>query len=46
MTTRVFLLDDHEVVRMGLRQLLDEEDDLTVVGEASTAEEALNQLAL
>jgi two-component system, NarL family, response regulator DevR len=43
-TTRVFLLDDHEVVRMGLRQLLDDEEDLTVVGEASTAEEALNRI--
>jgi len=37
----VFLLDDHEVVRRGLRELLEAEDDLTVVGEASTAEEAL-----
>ena len=43
-TTRVFLLDDHEVVRMGLRQLLDDEEDLQVVGEASTAEEALNRI--
>ena len=41
MTTRVFLLDDHEVVRRGLRELFDAEDDLTVVGEAGTAEEAL-----
>jgi len=40
-TTRVFLLDDHEVVRRGLRELFDAEDDLTVVGEAGTAEEAL-----
>jgi len=40
-TTRVFLLDDHEVVRRGLRELFDSEDDLTVVGEAATAEEAL-----
>jgi DNA-binding NarL/FixJ family response regulator len=37
----VFLLDDHEVVRRGLRELFDSEDDLTVVGEAATAEEAL-----
>ena len=36
--TRVFLLDDHEVVRRGLRELLEGEDDLTVVGEADTAE--------
>jgi len=40
-TTRVFLLDDHEVVRRGLRELFESEDDLTVVGEASTAQEAL-----
>ena len=41
MTIRVFLLDDHEVVRRGLRELFDAEADLEVVGEASTAEEAL-----
>jgi DNA-binding NarL/FixJ family response regulator len=40
-TTRVFLLDDHEVVRRGLRELFEAEDDLTVVGEGATAEEAL-----
>jgi DNA-binding NarL/FixJ family response regulator len=40
-TTRVFLVDDHEVVRRGLRELLDGEDDLSVVGEAATAEEAV-----
>jgi two-component system response regulator DevR len=38
---RVFLLDDHEIVRRGLRELLDAEDDIDVVGEASTAAEAL-----
>lgn len=38
---RVFLLDDHEVVRRGLHDLLDIESDLEVVGEASTAEQAL-----
>jgi two-component system, NarL family, response regulator DevR len=41
MTTRVFLLDDHEVVRRGLRELFECEDDLTVVGEGATAAEAL-----
>ena len=41
MTTRVFLLDDHEVVRRGLRELFEAEDDLTVVGEGATAQEAL-----
>ncbi|GAA3749162.1 response regulator transcription factor [Streptomyces tremellae] len=40
---RVFLLDDHEVVRRGLRDLLDAEDDLRVVGEATTMAEALGR---
>ncbi|MFF7588443.1 response regulator [Kitasatospora purpeofusca] len=38
---RVFLLDDHEVVRRGVHDLLDCEPDLEVVGEAATAEQAL-----
>jgi DNA-binding NarL/FixJ family response regulator len=38
---RVFLLDDHEVVRRGVRDLLESEGDIVVVGEASTAEQAL-----
>ncbi|MCB5163852.1 response regulator transcription factor [Streptomyces bambusae] len=38
---RVFLVDDHEVVRRGLHDLLDAEPDITVVGEAATAEQAL-----
>ena len=38
---RVFLLDDHEVVRRGVRDLLDDEADITVVGEASTAGQAM-----
>ena len=44
MTTRVFLLDDHEIVRRGLRELLEAEDDLEVVGEAGTAAEALARI--
>ncbi|HET7652335.1 MAG TPA: response regulator transcription factor [Acidimicrobiales bacterium] len=44
MTVRVFLLDDHEIVRRGLRDLIDAEEDMEVVGEASTAEEALNRV--
>ena len=40
-TVRVFLLDDHEVVRRGVAELLEAEPDLTVVGEAVTAAEAL-----
>lgn len=38
---RILLVDDHPVVRLGLRALFDQEDDLTVVGEAGTAEEAV-----
>jgi DNA-binding NarL/FixJ family response regulator len=43
-TIRVFLLDDHEVVRRGVRELLEAEDDIEVVGEAGTAEQALNRI--
>ena len=38
---RVFLMDDHEIVRQGLKALLEGEPDLIVVGEAATAQEAL-----
>ncbi|MCG6495221.1 response regulator transcription factor [Kitasatospora sp. A2-31] len=38
---KVFLLDDHEVVRRGVHDLLDAEPDLTVIGEAATVEQAL-----
>ena len=41
---RVFLLDDHELVRRGVRDLLWHEEDLAVVGEASAAEEALEKI--
>jgi two-component system response regulator DevR len=41
---RVFLLDDHEVVRRGLRDLLEAEADLEVIGEAGTAESAMNRM--
>jgi DNA-binding NarL/FixJ family response regulator len=37
---RVFLLDDHEVVRRGLRDLLEGEGDIEIVGESGTAREA------
>lgn len=42
--TRVFLLDDHEVVRRGLKDLLADEADIEVVGEAGTAESALRRI--
>ncbi|MBO0916172.1 response regulator [Streptomyces laculatispora] len=38
---RVFLLDDHEVVRRGLRDLLDAEPDIDIVGDAATVDHAL-----
>jgi two-component system response regulator DevR len=38
---RVFLLDDHEVVRRGVAEMLNSESDLEVVGEAATAADAL-----
>ena len=41
---RVFLLDDHEIVRRGVRELLEAEDDIEVVGEAATAAEALARI--
>lgn len=44
MATRVFLLDDHELVRRGVRELLSAEDDIFVVGEAGSAEEALSRI--
>jgi DNA-binding NarL/FixJ family response regulator len=43
-TIRVFLLDDHELVRRGVRELLESEQDMEVVGEAGTAEEALSRI--
>jgi two-component system response regulator DevR len=41
---RVFLLDDHEVVRRGVRELLESATDLEVVGEAGTVAEALRRV--
>jgi two-component system, NarL family, response regulator DevR len=41
---RVFILDDHELVRRGLSDLLSATDDLIIVGEAATAGEALRRI--
>ena len=43
-TIRVFLLDDHEIVRRGVRDLLDTEPGITVIGEAGTATAALARI--
>jgi DNA-binding NarL/FixJ family response regulator len=40
----VFLLDDHEIVRRGVKELLEAEPDIVVVGEAGTAESALARI--
>ena len=44
MTTRVFIVDDHELVRRGLIELIDTEKDLSVVGQAGNVQEALTTL--
>lgn len=41
---RVFLADDHSLVREGIRKILSAESDMSIVGEASSAEEALESL--
>ena len=41
---RVFLLDDHEIVRRGIRELLEGEPDIVVVGESGLAEEAARRI--
>ena len=43
---RVFLVDDHEMAREGLRRMLELEQDIQVVGEAASAEEALLQVEM
>lgn len=46
MPIRVFILDDHEIVRRGLRELLERENDMEVVGEASNGKEATELVPL
>jgi two-component system, NarL family, response regulator DevR len=41
---RVFLLDDHEIVRRGLKELLESEGDIEVVGESGLAREAARRI--
>ena len=42
---RVFLVDDHEIVRRGIAELLASEPDIDVVGEATTAAQAISRIA-
>jgi DNA-binding NarL/FixJ family response regulator len=44
MTIRIFVLDDHELVRTGLQTLLECEEDMEVVGQAATAQLGLQQI--
>jgi two-component system, NarL family, response regulator DevR len=44
MTIRIFLLDDHEIVRRGLRELLETVEDFEVVGESGSAVEATRRI--
>jgi two-component system response regulator NreC len=46
MKIRLLLVDDHAVVRTGLRMMLEGESDIEIVGEAENASEALNQISL
>lgn len=41
---RILIADDHKVIREGLRKLIDEESDMTVVGEAGDGEEAVRKV--
>ena len=42
---RVLVVDDHAILRDGIRSLLDRQDDMTVIGEAANGQEALEQIA-
>jgi len=44
MTIRVYLVDDHALVRTGMKMILSSETDIEVVGEAESGEEALRQI--
>ncbi|MBI5034667.1 MAG: response regulator transcription factor [Chloroflexi bacterium] len=45
MTLRIMLVDDHELVRVGLKSLLAHQPEFTVIGEASSASEAVEKAA-
>jgi DNA-binding NarL/FixJ family response regulator len=43
-TIRIFLVDDHEIVRRGIADLLEDEPDLRIVGEAASVAEAMTRI--
>lgn len=43
--SRVFLVDDHRIVRLGFRRLLEQSDTLSVAGEADSGEKALEEIS-
>ena len=45
-TIRIFVVDDHQVVREGLRRMLELEEDIEMVGEAAEAKEVFSQVEL
>jgi DNA-binding NarL/FixJ family response regulator len=45
MTIRIFVLDDHELVRTGLQTMLECEEDMEVIGQAATAQQGLEKIA-
>ena len=45
-TIRIMVVDDHEVVRSGLKAILDPETDFEVVGEASSGTESLDKVPI
>jgi len=45
MTIKIYIVDDHSVVRYGLRLLLDSQDDIEIIGEASSAVEILAEVS-
>lgn len=45
MKTKIYIVDDHSVIRYGLRMLLAGDDDVEIIGEAGSASEALNAMS-